>query len=568
MPNGNSYRPSRRASGAALLVALSWLFLACGGGGNSVESIDIGSELPSLIDIQETSLEETGAEASAPEIDATKPEGTTAEVLEVVEAPDLVELSEVEAPVEAGEVAEPGPEINETIEPLEIIEEAEVGEETEIKEIEEQAETLSCDGDEDCVGVLEEGDFCRRVRCLEGGCVVEALADGQACADGDACTVADACLSGECTGAPRACADGNPCTEDSCDPNAGCVFTAMVAGACDDQSVCTVEDHCADGVCTGSLVDCDDGEVCTSDTCDASLGCQNLPAEGPCDDDSTCSENDRCVEGACAGDPVNCDDGNSCTDDACVEGEGCASVDNVASCDDLNSCTNADTCAHGTCIGEPVVCDGPPDAECQADAVSLLVFDPVGLCGPDGVCMYGGHVIPCEGACSDGACLGEPCGSVLCETPPSPCFASQGDCVGGACHYDYADGAACDDLEPCTELDRCTDGVCIGRLRICDTPPSNECESPTTLRRYDITGVCESAVGDCVYPSTEIACSAGCIDDVCLDALGLQQSVLSAVGAVDLESVLFGLRSVMTPWHCPELEMSSTNWTLIGGFQP
>jgi hypothetical protein len=96
----------------------------------------------------------------------------------------------------------------------------------------------------------------------------------------------------------------------------------------------------------------------------------------------------------------------------------------------------------------------------------------------------------------------------------------------------------------------------------------DHCTGPTTIRRYASAGACDAELGDCVYEGIELSCGAGCVDDVCLDSLGLQQSVLSAAGAVDLDSVLFGLRSVMTPWHCPEAEMSSTNWTVSGGFQP
>src|SRR5262249_25649417 len=49
--------------------------------------------------------------------------------------------------------------------------------------------------------------------------------------------------------------------------------------ACNDGSVCTQTDQCnGGGLCVGSnLLDCNDHNACTADSCDAVNGCQNPP---------------------------------------------------------------------------------------------------------------------------------------------------------------------------------------------------------------------------------------------------------------------------------------------------
>src|SRR5262249_10229866 len=77
---------------------------------------------------------------------------------------------------------------------------------------------------------------------------------------------------------------------------------------CTDLSFAGLLDPCVTGFC-------DDGNACTTDTCDPSSGkavCHNDPvADGKsCDDGSFCSESDVCRAGKCMGTPVNCDDHN------------------------------------------------------------------------------------------------------------------------------------------------------------------------------------------------------------------------------------------------------------------
>ena len=45
--------------------------------------------------------------------------------------------------------------------------------------------------------------------------------------------------------------------------------------------------------------DCDDGDVCTDDSCDIGLGCQNTNNTAPCEDGDACTTGDTCDGSAC-----------------------------------------------------------------------------------------------------------------------------------------------------------------------------------------------------------------------------------------------------------------------------
>lgn len=142
----------------------------------------------------------------------------------------------------------------------------------------------------------------------------------------------------KCTDA-ASCDDGNACTTDTCDAVSGkCTFTALANGAdCDsDDESCTPE-VCEAGACVKTTLPddelCDpDAEACTEDVCKAGV-CSHVA--GP-----TCT----CTSAA------SCDDNNPCTTDACTTGT-CTYTNAAGACNDNNACTNADTCTAGTCGG-------------------------------------------------------------------------------------------------------------------------------------------------------------------------------------------------------------------------
>jgi hypothetical protein len=68
---------------------------------------------------------------------------------------------------------------------------------------------------------------------------------------------------------------------------------------CVDADLCNGEESCQGGVCTaGTTLDCDDSDVCTTDSCDASEGCQHediIPCTGDFDGDGVDDGADECT---------------------------------------------------------------------------------------------------------------------------------------------------------------------------------------------------------------------------------------------------------------------------------
>jgi hypothetical protein len=156
----------------------------------------------------------------------------------------------------------------------------------------------------------------------------------------------------------EACNDGNDCTRDSCRTGAGgeliCNHENDNTRLCDDGSVCTQVDKCQDGTCTGfNPLSCEDGNTCTTNTCDPVIGCLTSFNNNPCEDGNPCTVNDTCNQGVCvAGGPNRCDDNNECTQDSCQAGVGCVNTNlsNGSGCNlpGLGQCKTGQ-CQNGTC---------------------------------------------------------------------------------------------------------------------------------------------------------------------------------------------------------------------------
>lgn len=102
---------------------------------------------------------------------------------------------------------------------------------------------------------------------------------------------------------------------------------------CDDGNACTSESCDANGVCVQEPANCDDSDFCTDDSCDPAAGCSYSPTATPpqvpevsCNDslDNDCdgavdaADSDcwRCGDGILQP-PEQCDDGNTNPFDGC-----------------------------------------------------------------------------------------------------------------------------------------------------------------------------------------------------------------------------------------------------------
>ena len=312
-----------------------------------------------------------------------------------------------------------------------------------------------CSDDADCQPAGGQLPACRAIACIDAACALVDAPDGSACDDGDLCSTGDVCDDGVCGGSEALdCDDGNDCTTDACDADFGCVHT-FNQKPCDDGSACSVADHCFQGQCTGDAVDCNDGNPCTDDACHPASGCSWVDNDKPCDDGDACTADDLCASGSCqAGAPLDCGAGNACVEAECDPAVGCLLTLIEGTCDDGNACTDADACLDGQCLGVLVVCDDG----------NLCTSD---YCDEGGGCQHLPNALPCD----DGeACtLGDVCSDAAC-TPgvPDPlcCAVDEGcddgdactedACVAGYCSYLPKD---CDDGFLCT-ADSCVGGAC------------------------------------------------------------------------------------------------------------
>jgi hypothetical protein len=338
------------------------------------------------------------------------------------------------------------------------------------------------------------------------------------------------------------CDDGNVCTTDACVNNV-CVYNNNTL-ACNDGLFCTTTDVCTGGLCVGSVnpcvapllcsealdacvecltgADCGDGNICTSDSCDATGTCVHQNNTLPCDDGLFCTLVDACAGGLCVGstDPCSglvcdeagdrcveclaasdCNDGNPCTDDVCTNNV-CSNPPNTLPCEDGLFCTAGDTCSNGVCVGGADPC--APSLLCDENLGSCVVCltnadcDDGNVCTTDtcvfGSCFNANNTVACDDGtfctavdtCSNGVCVGsgDPCPGQLCDEtgdrcvdcftvadcPPDGITCTNDECVDGRCAYTPVD-AACDDTVFCNGAEFCDPALgCVTPGNPCDDP--------------------------------------------------------------------------------------------------
>jgi len=171
------------------------------------------------------------------------------------------------------------------------------------------------------------------------------------------------------------------------------------------------------------------------------------------------------VDNDCDGETDNglCDDLNPCTTDSCNPESGdCIHVpDDTRLCDDGSVCTQVDKCTGGTCTG----------------------YNPI--------------------ACGDG----------------NPCFAWACDPVVG-CLSSYDNDKACQDGQPCTKDDKCSQGVCAaGPWDSCDD--SNPCTIDTCISGQG----CSHTPAQNGIPCGAVPGAMGCSAGQCSNGLCVQQPI-------------------------------------------
>jgi hypothetical protein len=267
--------------------------------------------------------------------------------------------------------------------------------------------------------------------------------DGVTCDDGNMCTLNDACLNGACSGAFKICPAPDQChTAGSCNQQTGaCVPPAKPDGStCDDGNACTVSDSCQAGVCKSGTA-------------------RQCPATDQCHDAGTCTAS----TGTCTN-PIKT---------------------NGTTCEDQNACTHADTCQNGVCTGgSPTTCPVPDQCHAQGtcDPTSGTCTTPIKA---NGTTCNDGLACTSSDMCVNGSCIG----AVNC--PASDQCHDPGTCTANGCtNPAKANGTTCNDTSLCTTGDMCMNGVCKGTTTV-TCPAADQCHDP---------GVCNDTTGQCSSP--------------------------------------------------------------------
>ncbi len=390
--------------------------------------------------------------------------------------------------------------------------------------------TLDCPVTSEC-----DMQYCN----LEAGRCADKYLQGKPCQNGDVCELNGVCVDGQgCVTAPRICDDFIPCTVDTCVQRSGdpcnhaiaagyCLIggqcyssgdvnpynpclscqsnsstsewtAVLVSSPCDDGDLCTVNDVCSFGTCSGTPLDCSahNGQ-CTESTCQRGQ-CVSIPSNigVSCSDGLDCTVNDACtISGECTGTDLNCAQfSTQCTLYTCSEdASGCVAqqVDDYTRCQ-LNTdlCDGQEYCLGGVCVhGSPLSCTTnntcllascDPQQGCITtprtnsacnDSNVCTVGD---ACGSDGLCYPGAVILDCD----DGnPCTYDECDSVqgCVHTQLSSCTVCTVDsdcdstacqvatCIAGMCTYNaLLAGTSCGLDQACSRNDYCTDsGVCV-----------------------------------------------------------------------------------------------------------
>ena len=345
----------------------------------------------------------------------------------------------------------------------------------------------TCQSNQECAGQFEGLGVCQIALCdtVQQLCVVGMVKDYTPCDDDNSCTADTFCLDGACGGGIlQLCDDGNSCTDDSCDPAAGCLFSANSA-VCDDGNECTQDDVCANGKCGGTAGGC----PCQTDA--------DCPVAS---NDNLCKfEQMTCVAGLCEltqVDEVVCDTSldEPCLKSTCDPKTGeCALSPITGSCSDGNTCTVGDLCLDGVCKGGDNMCGCSTDDDCDD-------FEDGNLCNGTLKCL-------------SGLCAVDPATIVNCpQIALGPCEVSKCNPQSGVCQKSpKGNGTSCSDGDTCTDMDKCQNGQCAGAPKKCDD--ANPCTEDK----------CDAGAGCVSTPTSDVACSDGdecttgdvCVDGVC-----------------------------------------------------
>ncbi len=288
------------------------------------------------------------------------------------------------------------------------------------------------------------------------------------------------------------------CLKPHCHPTHGCMFALLADGAaCEDDDVCTVQDHCKDGGCEagpnlgcGCKADVDCAPADDGDKCNGTMYCDKSVGDGVCKVNPATVVSCPPVEAACQ--VAACEP----TSGACVTA---ASPDHLP-CDDGQICTVGDSCQAGNCKPGTDICSCKSDADCPDDA---------DLCNGKRFCDKSGPAWQCAT---------NPATIVLCPASVDPCMVEACKPATGKCSaVAAADGGPCSDDTACTKGDVCKGGACQPGPDVCSCGGDADCKALEDGDLCNGTLFCKKSLdsGTCVVnPATVVYCPTG-LDGPC-----------------------------------------------------
>ena len=285
----------------------------------------------------------------------------------------------------------------------------------------------------------------------------------------------------------QTCATNNDCVSpNTCDMVNGICGKKPAGAPCATADQCTAGLSCTDGFCcTAASTGCG---ACKS--CNGTGSCQNADGVACMVTDLCHVAGGTCSGGACSSAAISCDDGNPCTTDSCNPSTGCVHTNNTISCNDGNPCTQTDACSGGVCVGSNVI-SCPGATQCHG----AQACDPsTGLCAGSVVA----NGMPCDDG--NGCTVSDSCQGGVCASGTAKTCAALDQChVAGTCDSSTGNcsnptkvnGTGCNDGNACTTIDQCMAGSCVGMSSVICTA-SDQCH---------VAGTCNPGTGNCSNPA-------------------------------------------------------------------
>ncbi len=351
-----------------------------------------------------------------------------------------------------------------------------------------------------------DSDCPPQLACVGGVCTPRPTADGgnaaadTEVADAAADTLNDAAIGSDAAAEPDGADDGTDASSADAigaDADSAAFDSASKDSGGTDAAWADVADVQGPAACK-SAYDCDDGDLCTGDSC-VDGTCDNGPkAAGCCVQDAECEDGkactvDQCVEhkcvtktiGTCCQIGLQCDDADPCTDDLCDAG--------LCTHSAVPGCTNGGGGGGGSC----------GDGACDAGEGCLNCAQDCGACGGcgDGACGFGEDCQSCSqdcGTCSSGQCAP---GSSKCCTPAGT-FAPKGtECGISKLNKTYS----------CSDIGNGSDillsykvGGCVGTSTLCSTASTYAIAKVETYKSCPASQKCQIS-----SPSSPGTCAQG-----------------------------------------------------------